>query len=278
MTEARQTILFRPRSRKMVKRPNCLRRTIAKRGNASDVTETLEPPEAGVGSGCRYSACVPFRCLPCHAVTLDPLRPSACGLRRTPARRRHDTADGIPADPINVALIGTKAQVMGIMLAAKWWPADPLTFRSCLEIAEASVLKRPYDDAPVSNERLFGRKQDLAFEQPVGDNPRHRHHVRLWESDQRDDDGRPIWIGSAVFDERVGVSRTTGQVTHITAPDVDAERDTLFDDLKRTGDLEDFEVIRGFHKVLEGRNGLKVIHGTRMAIYIRGGSKRPIAS
>ena len=52
------------------------------------------------------------------------------------------TADGIPADPINVALIGTKAEVMRIMLAAKWFPADPLTFRSSLKIAEASVLKR----------------------------------------------------------------------------------------------------------------------------------------
>src|ERR1019366_6337895 len=38
------------------------------------------------------------------------------------------TADGIPADPINVSLIGTKAEVMRIMLAAKWFPADPLTF------------------------------------------------------------------------------------------------------------------------------------------------------
>ena len=81
------------------------------------------------------------------------------------------TADGIPADPINVALVGTKAEVMTIMLAAKWFPADPLTLRSCLEIAEASVFKRPDPDAPVSSEFLFGRKQDLAFEQAVGDNP-----------------------------------------------------------------------------------------------------------
>jgi LssY C-terminus len=165
------------------------------------------------------------------------------------------TADGIPADPINVALIGTKPEVMRIMLAAKWFPADPLTLRSCLEIAEASVLKRSYDDAPVSSEFLFGRKQDLAFEQAVGDNPRHRHHVRFWECDKRDADGRPLWIGSAIFDRRVGLSRTTGQITHETAPDVDAERDKLFDDLKQTGNLAEIVIVRGFHKVLEGRNG-----------------------
>jgi hypothetical protein len=165
------------------------------------------------------------------------------------------TADGIPADPINVALIGTKAGVMKIMLAAKWYPADQLTFRSCLEIVEASVFKRTYEDAPVSSEYLFGRKQDLAFEQAVGDNPRHRHHVRFWETDRRGPDGRPVWLGAAVFDKRVGLSRTTGQITHETAPDIDAERDKLLDDLKQTGDLEEFIIVSGFHKVLKGRNG-----------------------
>ena len=165
------------------------------------------------------------------------------------------TADGIPADPINVALIGTKAEVMKILLAARWYPADPLTLRSCLEIAEASVFKRPDNDAPVSSEFLFGRKEDLAFEQAVGDNPRHRHHVRFWESAKRDPDGRPVWLGAAIFDKRVGLSRTTGQVTHETAPNLDAERDKLFDDLKQTGDLAEFFIIPGFHKVREGRNG-----------------------
>jgi len=165
------------------------------------------------------------------------------------------TAAGIPGDPINVALIGTKAQLMKIMLAAKWHPADALSFRSCLEIAEATVLKRPYEDAPVSSLYLFGRKEDLAFEQPVGDNPRHRHHVRFWRSDKVDPDGRPVWVGSAVFDKRVGFSRTTGQVTHVTAPDVDAERDYLFRCLEATGDLIETDVVDNFHKKREGKNG-----------------------
>lgn len=165
------------------------------------------------------------------------------------------TGSDIPGDPLNVALIGTETEVKKIMLAAKWDPADPLTLKSCLEIAEASVLKRSYKDAPVSNLYLFGRKQDLAFEQPVGDDPRHRHHVRFWRSDLVDQDGQPVWVGSAVYDKRVGLSRTTGQITHVTAADVDAERDYLFQCLQSTGDLADRFVIDGFHKVLEGKNG-----------------------
>ena len=165
------------------------------------------------------------------------------------------TGTGIPGDPLNVALIGTKAEVMKIMVAAKWYPADALTLRSSLEIAEASVLKRPYDEAPVSNLYLFDRKEDLAFEQPVGDDPRQRHHVRFWQSKQIDPDGRPVWVGAAIFDQKVGLSHTTGQVTHHTAPDIDTERNKLFDDLKGTGALAEFYIEDGFHKTREGRNG-----------------------
>jgi hypothetical protein len=165
------------------------------------------------------------------------------------------TADGIPGDPLNVALIGTRAEVLRVMLAAKWDPADPLTFRSSLRIAEATVLRRPYGDAPVSNLYLFGRKEDLAFEQPVGRDPRRRHHVRFWHADKADPDGRPVWVGSATYDRKVGLSHTTGQVTHHIDADVDAERDHLLDDLKGTGDLVEAYTVAGFHQTREGRNG-----------------------
>ncbi len=165
------------------------------------------------------------------------------------------TADGAPGDPLNVALVGTKEEVIRLMVAAKWYPADSLTFASSLKIVEASVLKRPDDQAPVSSLYLFGRKEDLAFEQPVGNDPRQRHHVRFWLSDKVDWDGRPVWVGSAMYDKRVGLSRDTGQVTHVTAADIDTERDKLFDDLKGTGDLSEFYIVEGFHKVREGKNG-----------------------
>jgi hypothetical protein len=164
-------------------------------------------------------------------------------------------AHGIPGDPINVSLIGTKADVIRIMLAAGWYPADPLSLRSSLEIAAATVLKRSYDDAPVSNLYLWGRKEDLAFEQPVGRDPRQRHHVRFWRSDRDDSDGRPVWVGSATYDRRVGFSHRTGQVTHHIAADVDAERDHLFADLARTGDLAETYTVDDFHKTRQGRNG-----------------------
>jgi hypothetical protein len=165
------------------------------------------------------------------------------------------TGDDHPGDPLNVELVGTEDDVKSAMRLASWDAAAALGLESDLRIAEDTLLSRPDDDAPVSSLYLFGRKEDLAFEQPVGDNPRKRHHVRFWRTEKSDEDGRPIWIGSASYDERVGLSHTTGQVTHHIAPDVDAERDHLFDNLKATERLADFYVVDDFHKTREGRNG-----------------------
>jgi len=164
------------------------------------------------------------------------------------------TSDGHPGDPINIAFVGSEAEVVRAMTVAGWFPADPITFATSLRIAVDTVLRRPDDDAPVSNLYLFGRKQDLAFEQPVGGSPRQRHHVRFWRWD-RLDDGRPVWFGSATFDERVGLSYTTGQVTHHIGPDVDAERNRIANALQKAGLTSAVEWQDGFHSRLEGRNG-----------------------
>ncbi len=163
------------------------------------------------------------------------------------------TASDIPGDPLNIALVGTEEEVIHAMTAARWDPADALTFRDSVRIVVDTVLRKPDDQAPVSNLYLFGRKEDLAFEKPVGNSPKQRHHVRFWKIARRYDD-RPAWIGSAAYDIGVEFSRTTGQVTHHISPDVDAERNLLVADLTKAiaAQVEWFDK---FHTQLEGRNG-----------------------
>jgi hypothetical protein len=165
------------------------------------------------------------------------------------------TSSGIPGDPLNVELIGTESEVRSIMNAAGWYAAAHLGLRSDLRIAADTILRRPYKEAPVSRLYLFGRKEDLAFEKPVGNSPVRRNHVRLWKTEKIDSDGRPVWVGSASYDERVGLSRTTGQITHHISPDVDEERDLLFLDLSATRMLSENYFVDDFHVVCEGRNG-----------------------
>jgi hypothetical protein len=165
------------------------------------------------------------------------------------------TGSDIPGDPLNVGLIGGEAELVHAMLGSGWDPADPITLKSSLDIARSVLRDKPYPDAPVSNLYLFGRKQDLAFEKPAGRSASHRHHVRFWKSDEYGRDGLPLWLGAVTYDESVGLSHRTGQITHHIGPDIDAERDALFADLAGHGWLVQEYQVTGVGATLLGRNG-----------------------
>ena len=165
------------------------------------------------------------------------------------------TVQGIPGDAINVGLVGSKEDVLCAMHAAAWYPADPITWRSSFDIVGSVVLDRPYPNAPVSNLFYDGRREDLAFEKPDGRSADRRHHVRFWEVLKQGEEGRPVWLGSVTFDRGVGLSRYTGQVTHHIAPDIDAERDRLTDDLKAAKVVEAIYEVSGIGPTINGRNG-----------------------
>jgi hypothetical protein len=165
------------------------------------------------------------------------------------------TGSMIPGDPINLSMIGQEGDLVGAMLAGGWHPADPITLRSSLRIAESTIFHRAYLDAPVSNLFLYGRKEDLAFEKPAGPDASKRHHVRYWKSPEEDAQHRPAWFGAVTFDRSVGFSHTTGQITHHIAPDLDAERDHLVEDLEKAGRVESVEWQNDFQPSGEGRNG-----------------------
>jgi hypothetical protein len=165
------------------------------------------------------------------------------------------TDDDIPGDPVNVGLVGTKEEVIRAFSAAKWDPADKITLRSSIDIGLSVVLDRPDLDAPVSPLFFDGRKQDLAFEKPVGQSADQRNHVRFWQTERTGEDGRPLWLGAASFDRGVGLSHDTGQITHHISPDVDAERNLVIADLGKAGQLSSTYEIGGVGATPDGRNG-----------------------
>jgi hypothetical protein len=165
------------------------------------------------------------------------------------------TAQGIPGDPLNLGLIGNEDDLVHAMLDAGWYPANPISLRTSLRIASSVLLARPYAEAPVSNLFLFGRRQDLAFEKPVGGSARRRQHVRFWRSAELGREGIPLWIGAVTFDRSVGISHRTGQITHHIAPDIDAARDGLIADLVKAGRLVKLFQVTGVGATLVGRNG-----------------------
>jgi LssY-like putative type I secretion system component LssY len=165
------------------------------------------------------------------------------------------TGTGIPGDALNVGLVGSEKDVLRAMQAAGWFPADPVTFRSSIEIVGSVVLDRPYKDAPVSPLYYQGKREQFAFEKPDGRSPDRRHHVRFWQALEQGTDGRPVWLGAVTYDRGVGLSHYTGQITHHIGPDIDAERDLLMQDLTTAGMLDAVFQISGIGPTLFGRNG-----------------------
>lgn len=131
------------------------------------------------------------------------------------------TSQDIPADPINLHLIGDPKSIQCAFRRAGWSLADPLSARSALGIVASVILKRSYPEAPVSSLYFQDRLQDRAFERNDGRTAHRRHHVRLWQiaPDQ--------WLGAATYDRGVGLALFTLQVTHHIGPNVDAERDAI---------------------------------------------------
>ena len=165
------------------------------------------------------------------------------------------TAQGIPGDAINVGLIGNEKEVLCAMNAAGWFPADPVTLKSSIEIAGSVLFDRAYRDAPVSNLFYLGRREDFAFEKPAGRSADRRHHVRFWKVLERGEEARPVWLGAVTFDKGVGVSHFTGAITHHIDADIDAERDGLVADIEQAGMATAKYQVTGVGPTLTGRNG-----------------------
>jgi LssY-like putative type I secretion system component LssY len=165
-------------------------------------------------------------------------------------------ADGLPADPVNLMLVGTLDQLRAAFAAIGWVEADKLNLASSWRMVKAFVLNRPYPAAPFSTLYLFGRGQDIGFQKAIGDSPRKRHHVRFWgrSLDHMEDvdtasfwlntDLPPAgasvpWVGAGTKDTGFGLASMTFQVTHATDTDTNAERDYIIDELRKAGVIGD---------------------------------------
>ncbi|MDL9980251.1 LssY C-terminal domain-containing protein [Microbacterium candidum] len=171
---------------------------------------------------------------------------------------RARTSDGLLGDPINLAVLGSQSQLQTAMADAGWTLADPVTGRTSWKIVTATVMRRSYDEAPVSPLLLFNRQQDLAYQQEVAGNPAKRHHVRFWkcpEGWRLPGGGEADWLGAGTFDRAVGFSLFTLQVTHKIDANTDIERDHVVSSLAGDSGTARVDVIRDFSTGYHARNG-----------------------
>jgi hypothetical protein len=183
-------------------------------------------------------------------------------LQRKRVPRYTVTGDGLPGDPVNLALIGNLGQLRGAFAQVGWLEADRLGFASSWRMVRAFVLNQPYPTAPFSTLYLFGRGQDIGFQKAIDNSPRKRHHVRFWamgagraertvgtasfwlNTDRPPDDERVLWVGAATRDTGFSLTRFTFQITHATDADTNAERDHIIAELTRNLVVRDVTLYR----------------------------------
>ncbi len=172
------------------------------------------------------------------------------------------TGDGWASDPVNIAVLAhSEKDFVWAMEKAGWHIADKNTWKNSLREGWALLMDRSYPTAPFSRLYLFGRSQDLGFQIPVGNSPRHRHHVRFWRVDARNNPEEPtkwnehqgfwrtlfkrflrrkysLWVGAAIYDSGpVAIRWRNGQITHQIHPDANFERDFIIESMERAGVL-----------------------------------------
>ncbi|UAJ80087.1 LssY C-terminal domain-containing protein [Leifsonia sp. ZF2019] len=171
---------------------------------------------------------------------------------------RSRTGDGVLGDPVNLAGLGTRAQLDRVMHEAGWIRADEITLVTSLRIIATALTRRSYAEAPVSSLYIFGKKQDVAYQMEVEGSPSKRHHVRFWFAPPRWrlPGGYPVdWIGAGTYDRAVGLSLLTGQITHKIDADIDAERDFITESMTAADDDVDLSVIEHYSSGYHHRNG-----------------------
>ena len=178
------------------------------------------------------------------------------------------TGDGLPGDPVNVALVGTRQQLRSAFARLGWSEADRLGLASSWGMIRAFVLNSPYPTAPFSTLYLFGRGQDIGFQKAIDNSPRKRHHVRFWalsvtraqdtwgaadfwqNADPPPENERVLWVGAGTRDTGLSFTRLTFQVTHATDSDTNAERDHIIDELTKGRTIEGVTVYQSGQDLL----------------------------
>lgn len=147
---------------------------------------------------------------------------------------------GRKQEPMNFIIYARDdQQLLESFQKAGWLSADQITLLSIARLLEAYLLNRFYPTAPITPMFWNSYVNDFGFEKPTAANTiRERHHVRFWKTYYKTNNGESLYIGTASFDAGI-----KWFVTHRINPNIDAEREYLLNDLKKSVRIADIEKI-----------------------------------
>jgi len=159
-----------------------------------------------------------------------------------PVPERTFTPKGRNADIVNLAFIGSQAQLQKAFDAAGWKTGDAMCRRTAFHEIHAFLVVDNYAHGPISKQLLNGRAADSTWEKGL-DSLAKRHHLRIWSTDDRVQ-GQPVWLSAAIRETGASLSLQKMQFIHHVDSDIDNERAMVVRDLTLAGCVDTVHLAR----------------------------------
>jgi undecaprenyl-diphosphatase len=165
--------------------------------------------------------------------------------------RKSETLTASQQEPLSFIIAAPNdADFISTMQKGGWFLADSINRGSLEKIIDAGLTNTPYPNAPMTPSFWDGQTHDFGFEKSTAKHSlKERHHARFWKTNLRTKNGKVIYVGTASFDTGIKWWGTT----HRIAPDIDTEREILFNDLQTTNAINKFQK-NSFVSPLLGKN------------------------
>jgi len=139
--------------------------------------------------------------------------------------------------PLNFMIIAKDdEQLILVMQRAGWYLADRTDYASLARLAESALLHERYPTAPMTPFFWNTKVQDLGFEKPINAQRfRRKHRARFWRTPLEAFSQGRVYVGLVSRDQSI-----KWLITHVVDPDIDTEREFVFENLKNSGGIPDF--------------------------------------
>jgi len=140
--------------------------------------------------------------------------------------------------PLNFMIIAKDDdQLIAVMQKAGWYLADRTDYASLAHLAKSALLHERYPTAPMTPFFWNTKVQDLGFEKPIDTQRfRRKHRARFWRTSLEVFSLGRVYVGMVSRDQNI-----KWLITHVVDPDIDTEREFLFESLHNSGGVLNFQ-------------------------------------
>lgn len=161
-------------------------------------------------------------------------------LNNHPNLKYTETITWRKTEPINFIFLAKSDKDLIILFKKAWFiPADRITFESIVKIWTSLYDKKPYYTAPMLPLYWNNKIQNFNFQKVINPkNIRLRHHIRIWKTNLKQWDYH-IYVWCWIYDNGI-----KWHITHKIAPDIDVERNYIFNTLKKSWFIGSYKLVQ----------------------------------